>query len=95
MEEEFPGHEEWIEACQWVANSDVIPKDARFFTRRTSSTFKWYAGRAEVVNWKEIPQDARSIVEWWDRLQTVYGTGIDLPDERWHFSMAGRDWRWR
>ena len=90
LEEEFPGHVEWIEACQWIANSGVIPKDARFFTRRTSSTFKWYAGRAEVVNWKEIPQDARSIVEWWDRLQTVYGTGIDLPEERWHFSMTGQ-----
>ena len=37
-----------------------------------ASTFKWYAGRGEVVNWKETPQDAASLVAWWQRIQDIY-----------------------
>ena len=31
------------------------------------------AGRAEVVSWKDIPQDAASIVEWSRRRREVFG----------------------
>jgi hypothetical protein len=52
----------WREACEWAA-AETAP-DAVFLTPRLSQTFRWYAGRAEVVNRKDIPQDARGIVEY-------------------------------
>ena len=63
---------DWQAACRWVATSGTIPPDARFITPVMSQTFKWYAGRAEVANWKEVPQDARAIVEWWGRVVRLY-----------------------
>jgi len=46
-----------------------------------SHTFKWYARRSEVVNWKEIPQDARAIVRWWRRIEDIHGPGRQLLEE--------------
>jgi hypothetical protein len=63
----------WRDACNWIAASPDLPADARFLTPRQAATFKWYTGRAEVVNWKEIPQDAAGIVAWWARLKDIYG----------------------
>jgi hypothetical protein len=74
----------WRLACEWAADPDNVPADARFLTPRMTQTFKWYAGRAEVANWKEVPQDAGAIVAWWERIRTIYYTGIDIPHERWH-----------
>jgi hypothetical protein len=85
---EFPRQDAWREACVWVARSGQIPPDACFLTPDENSTFKWYAARAEVVNEKEIPQDARSIVEWWRRRRDIqYMSGTD-PDERWFETLA-------
>jgi len=64
-----PEHD-WIEACRWVR--DNTPRDALFMTPRMSSTFKWYAERAEVVTQKDIPQDAVGLCEWWDRMDRVH-----------------------
>jgi hypothetical protein len=41
-------------------------------------TFKWYANRGEVVNWKETPQDAVNLRAWWKRIQEIYPTGAPL-----------------
>ena len=38
-------------------------------------SFKWYAGRSDVVNYKDIPQDPRSIVDWWRAINEIYGAG--------------------
>jgi len=70
---------EWRKACDWIAESGEIPPDARFITPRMTQTFKWYAGRAEVGNWKEIPQDAGTIVQWWQRMNDLHGTGMRDP----------------
>ncbi len=78
----------WRAACAWVAESGEIPPDARFLTPRMSRTFKWYARRSEVVTWKDIPQDARSIVEWWDTLHAVYAARSPQGGYRWHNSLA-------
>jgi len=78
----------WRDACQWIANSGSIPPDARFLTPSMSQTFKWYARRPEVVTWKDIPQDAHSIVVWWNRINDIHATGSEDPDERWHRSLA-------
>ena len=51
-------------------------------------TFKWYAGRAEVANWKDVPQDGPAIVAWWERMQDVHGTGKRPPDPMWHASLT-------
>jgi hypothetical protein len=85
---EFPHQDAWREACAWVARSGQIPPDACFLTPDENSTFKWYAARAEVVNEKEIPQDAESIVQWWRRRRDIqYMSGTE-PEERWFETLA-------
>ena len=63
-------YEQWRLICAWIAeNTD--PADC-FLTPRDQQTFKWYAGRSEVVCWKDIPQDAASIVRWWQLRESIY-----------------------
>jgi hypothetical protein len=84
----------WRKACQWVVESDVIEPNARFITPMISQTFKWYTGRPEVGNFKEVPQDAASIVVWLDRLKDIFArdtTTAQTPDEQWYRSLADRD----
>ncbi len=78
-----PHYGSWRKACDWIANSGQIPPDARFITPRMSQTFKWYASRAEVANWKEVPQDAEAIVEWWKRLNAIHAGGGKTREDRW------------
>jgi hypothetical protein len=63
-------YRDWLGLCTWIeANT---PAEAKFLTPREQQTFKWYAGRAEVANWKDIPQDARGLVAWKQVLQEIY-----------------------
>lgn len=78
--------EDWLETCRWISrHTDPYEK---FLTPRWQQTFKWYAHRSEVVTWKDVPQDARSLVAWWERLgeacpPVVSAGGIAaLSDER-------------
>jgi hypothetical protein len=73
----------WYEACEWVKNSGQIPPDATFITPRLTSAFKWYTDRRDVATWKDVPQDAESIVQWWGRLQDLYATDLPPPEPRW------------
>ncbi len=84
----MPDYEAWREACVWVANSGEIPPDAVFITPRLTSTFKWYADRRDVAAWKDVPQDAASIVAWQQRIQDLYATGLPPPALRWHQPVA-------
>ena len=86
--DKFDDLDSWIDACNWVANSGMIPADAVFLTPCSSRSFKWFTHRGEVVTWKDMPQDAKSIVEWWKRLNEIDGTGSDDPDLRWRDSLA-------
>jgi hypothetical protein len=54
--------DDWTEVCAWI--HDNTPSNAKFITPRHQQTFKWYAQRAEVATWKDVPQDAAAIVEW-------------------------------
>ena len=81
---------DWRDICDWIANSPEIPRRARFITPRLNATFKWYTGHAEVAANKDLPQDAVSIVEWWDRLNRLYGTGSEDPWKRWQYSLRRR-----
>jgi hypothetical protein len=65
----------WQDACRWAAEN--TPADALFLTPRLNQTFKWRAGRPEVVNRKDVPQDARSIVEWYTRMKDIYYANIE------------------
>ncbi len=86
--DKWVNHSDWRDICRWIATSGTIPARATFLTPRPSQTFKWYAGRAEVVNWKEIPQDPDSIVEWRERLEDVFGPRNDERDLRWREPLA-------
>lgn len=60
----------WVNVCDWISQN--TPADAVFLTPRLSSTFKWRTGRPEVATRKDVPQDARSMVEWFGRLKDIY-----------------------
>jgi hypothetical protein len=79
---------DWVDVCLWIADPHNTPRGARFLTPRSASTFKWYSGRGEVVNWKEAPQDAASLVDWWNRIQDVYATGDQPPLDIYYSSLA-------
>jgi hypothetical protein len=61
---------DWQRVCQWIESE--TPADALFLTPREQQTFKWYAGRPEVVTWKDVPQDARGLLEWNKRMDEVH-----------------------
>jgi hypothetical protein len=81
-------HPEWRFVCEWIARSPVIPPNAIFLTPMESQTFKWRTRRAEVVTRKDIPQDARTIVEWWRRLEELHATGSGDPENEWRASLT-------
>ncbi len=58
---------DWLAVCQWIEEN--TPADSLWFTPKYQQTFKWHAGRAEVVAWKDVPQDNRAVVEWYHRIQ--------------------------
>jgi hypothetical protein len=61
---------DWIAVCEWVDRT--LPKEEILLTPRNQQSFKWYANRAEVVNWKDVPQDADRLVEWSRRFFDVF-----------------------
>jgi hypothetical protein len=69
----------WIEAGEWIAGN--TPSDARFLIPRWGHTFKWYASRADVASYKDVPQDAVGVLEWRTRMRALFPT-IDAPGER-------------
>jgi len=75
----------WREACDWVAENTA--PDAIFLTPRMSHTFRWYAGRGEVITRKDVPQDAAGIIEWWRRMNAVY-RAADGASQVWQDSLA-------
>lgn len=61
---------DWRDVCAWIKTH--TPHDALFLTPKPFATFKWYAQRAEAATWKDVPQDAASLVEWRRRLNELY-----------------------
>lgn len=70
MSEDSIAEEDWLAVCAWIRES--TDTEAVFITPRHQQTFKWYAERAEVVNWKDIPQDAKTLIEWATRINAVF-----------------------
>lgn len=77
-------YEDWVRTCNWVKGH--TDRSAVFWTPRFQQTFRWYAERSEVANWKDIPQDAAGLVEWNRRCEIFFneneeasrGLGLDL-----------------
>jgi hypothetical protein len=87
-------YDAWRDACAWIARN--TPRHARFLTPRMAQTFKWHAARPEVVTWKDVPQDAAGIVEWWRRMKAIHwveGRDPDTgePTGQWRRSLAELD----
>ena len=59
-------YQNWRRVCEWIKAH--TPVDATFITPDQQQTFKWYAQRAEAVNWKDVPQDALAMVDWSERV---------------------------
>jgi hypothetical protein len=52
----------WIEMCDWVNRSTSQESLVHSFDNQWA--VKWYCARQEYVNFKDCPQDAKSIIEW-------------------------------
>ena len=61
----------WRDVCAWVAGH--TPESACFLTPPAGASFQWYSNRKDVVNWKDVPQDAVGIVTWWERMRDIHG----------------------
>ena len=59
----------WKRVCHWVAEN--TPENAVFITPAQQQTFKWYAGRAEVCCWKDVPQNPAAMVQWKSRIDDL------------------------
>jgi hypothetical protein len=60
----------WLDTCQWVR--EHTPVDAMFLVPRAAQSFTWYTDRRNVVTWKDVPQDAATLITWRDRYFDVY-----------------------
>ena len=77
---------DWQSACHWIR--DNTPSDAMVLAPRAAQTFKWHARRAEVANWKDVPQNAHDLVEWFSRMDVLHATHSNDPEDRWYDSLA-------
>lgn len=69
---------DWRDVC--AAADRLTPRAARFVTPRNLQTFKWRAERAEVANWKDVPQSAVGIVEWKRRLDELHRSAAQVAE---------------
>ena len=72
----------WLDVCRWAREN--TPEDAVFLVPRGYESWKWNAHRAEIANWKEIPQDASSMVKWFGLMEDLYTTGLKEGKDRWN-----------
>lgn len=82
-------YEDWLDVCRWIREN--TPRDAIFFTPRSSQTFKWYAERSEIATWKDIPQNPRGLVEWDRRMHEVFDDPNPYATRPFHTQPAGLD----
>lgn len=80
---------DWVEICEFFRGHPGISPAAKVLTPRNSHSFKWYAERPEVGTWKDIPQDAASIVVWKDRMTAIHANRDETKRERkWSRTLA-------
>lgn len=79
-------YRDWRNACHWI--SEHTFSTDRFLTPLRQQTFKWYSGRSEVVIWKDIPQDAKNVVIWWQRIEDLHQSQDSSGTWHWNQSLA-------
>jgi hypothetical protein len=81
--------DDWRDVCEFFRDHPGISPAAKVLTPRNSHSFKWHAGRPEVGTWKDIPQDAASIVAWMERMETIHANrDKSTPERRWSRTLA-------
>jgi hypothetical protein len=73
-------HRDWLDMCAFIRSN--TPEDSLFLSPRFQQTFKWNAARAEVVCWKDSPQDASGLIEWESRMLAIFpsdSNGYGMP----------------
>jgi hypothetical protein len=58
---------DWLAVCRWIREN--TPSDSLWLTPKYQQSFKWHAERAEVVCWKDVPQDNAAVIEWYHRIE--------------------------
>jgi hypothetical protein len=43
-----------------------------FLVPRPAQSFTWYTSRRDVVAWKDVPQDAATLIAWRDRFFDIH-----------------------
>ena len=77
----------WFDVCRWLKAE--TPEDAVILVPRGCDALKWNAERQDAGNWKEIPQDARSIVAWYRKMEALYTPLGDKSPKRWNQPLIG------
>lgn len=62
---------QWIAVAEWIEQN--TPQGSIIVTPVQHWGFRWYAQRAEYVNYKDAPQDTQNLIEWERRLAVVRG----------------------
>lgn len=60
----------WRDICEKAAEN--TPPGETFMVPYNTRTFTWFSRRNVVCVWKDMPQDAESFVEWWNRINFLY-----------------------
>jgi hypothetical protein len=80
--------EDWIAVCRWAKQS--TPPETMFLTPRHQQSFKWYAERPEVANWKDVPQDAASLIRWKQQFEDIYPARLGMIKVTIHYETLRR-----
>ncbi len=71
-------YRDWKNVCNWIR--EHTDRDSVFLTPVRQQTFKWYSDRMEWVCWKDVPQDAQSLIEWRSRMDRLRSLSSQLDD---------------
>lgn len=66
-------YRDWLRVCDWIQGH--TDENALWLTPRRQQSFKWHTGRAELVCWKDVPQNAEALVHWGERFADAYQFG--------------------
>jgi hypothetical protein len=81
FEEQLGHYQDWLNVCRFVEEKTEVGN--LWLTPRNQQTFKWHTGRGEVAAWKDMPQDAAAVVEWFHRLEECYPVDSDRSLKPW------------
>jgi hypothetical protein len=70
LETRLSQYADWIAVCEWI--NENIEEQGLWLTPRRQQSFKWRVRQPELAVWKDMPQNARAVVEWSSRLNDAY-----------------------